>query len=171
MSTGKWLALMVAGAMVVLGSTAWAEPAHRVGVGAHYWKALDDLDDDFDEDGLGWVATYQYKPGLLGLGIDVEWKEDGFGGSTEDVYEPQAYLILGQGLYGAAGIGGYYSDGDFADDPFYLFRAGFDVEILPSLFLDIHAIYRFEEWDNVSDGDTNPDSDTITLGASIRIGF
>ncbi|HMP75671.1 MAG TPA: hypothetical protein PKE12_05170 [Kiritimatiellia bacterium] len=171
MRIGKWLALCVAAGVLMGGAQSWAESAHRLGVGAHYWKALDDLDEDFDEDGLAWVATYQYKPGLLGLGVDVAWKEKGFAGSTEDVYEPQGYLILGQALYAAAGIGGYYSDGDFADDPFYFFRAGFDVELLPSIFLDIHAMYRFEKWDNVSDDATKPDSDTITLGAAVRIGF
>ncbi len=165
----SWMAVILAGAMLAFGTQAWSEGAHRIGAGAHYWKTVDNLDDDFDEDGLSWVATYQYRPGMLGLGIDVGWKEKGFAGSAKDVYEPQAYLILGTGLYGAAGIGGYYSDGDFADDPFYFFRAGFDIELLPSIHLDIHAMYRFEKWGNLSESGTDIDSDTITLGAAVRI--
>ncbi len=167
----KWIAWMMAGLVAFGGVSTFAEAgAHRLGVGAHYWETLDDIDaDDVDEDGFSWVATYQYKPGLLGLGLDLEWKEEGFGGSPEAVYEPQAYLILGQALYGAAGVGGYYSDGDFAEDPFYFFRAGFDVELLPSIHVDIHAIYRFEQWDELESSDTDADSDTVTLGAALRI--
>ncbi|MCO5045564.1 MAG: hypothetical protein M9963_12065 [Kiritimatiellae bacterium] len=169
----KWIVLLAVGVVSSWGLAAFAEDTsgpHRFGVGAHYWKAVKDIDvKDVDEDGFSWVATYQYKPSAFGLGIDVEWKEKGFAGSTEDVYEPQAYLILGRALYAAAGVGGYYSDGEFADDPFYLFRAGFDVELLPSIRLDIHALYRFEKWDNLENSDTNADSDTITLGAALRI--
>lgn len=144
--------------------------AHRFGVGAHYWTAVKDIDiKDVDKDGLSWVATYQYKPSALGLGIDVEWKEKGFAGAAKDVYEPQAYLILGRNLYAAAGVGGYYTDGDFAKDPFYFFRAGFDASVLPSVHLDIHGIYRFEEWKEVHSSTTDPDSDTITIGVAVRI--
>lgn len=148
----------------------FAESPHQLGGGAHYWRTIDDIEDDedVDEDGFGWVASYQYKPQLLGLGIDVEWKEKGFGGAPEDVYEPQAYLILGQSLYGAAGIGGYYTDGEFADDPFYLFRAGLDLELIPAIHIDIHAIYRFENWDTVENDATDIDTDTVTLGAALR---
>jgi hypothetical protein len=160
--------IAIASALFAFGAHVWAERAHRIGGGAHYWKTLDNLDEDFDEDGISWVASYQYRADLIGVGIDVGWKEKGFGGSTADVFEPQAYLILGAGLYAAAGIGGYYSDGDFADDPFYFFRAGFDIELLPSLRLDIHAVYRFETWDNLSESGTDIDSDTVTLGAAVR---
>ena len=169
----KWTAWLM-GVLLCAGfvTDATAEGAHRLGGGAHYWVTLDDIDvDDVDEDGFSWVASYQYKPGLVGLGFDVEWKEKGFAGAADEVFEPQAYVIVGQGLYAAAGVGGYYSDGDFADDPFYLFRAGFDFEILPSIRLDLHAIYRFENWDSVKADETDIDSDTVTLGAAIRIGF
>ena len=165
----------VAVGSLLLASFTFAESAHRLGVGAHYWKTIDDLDkegvDDIDEDGFSYLATYTYKPALLGLGLDVEWKDEGFAGSPEAVYEPQAYLILGDALYGAAGIGGYYSDGEFADDPFYAFRAGLDIELLPSVFLDIHGNYRFETWDSLSDDAADIDSDTITFGAALRIGL
>lgn len=168
----KWILVLIAGALFA-SAPAWSEEGpHRLGVGAHYWVTLDSIDnEDFDEDGLSWVATYQYRPGLLGLGIDIGWKEKGFAGAPKDVYEPQAYLILGSALYAAAGIGGYYTDGDFADDPFYFFRAGFDLELLPSIHLDLHALYRFEKWDNLSESGTDIDTDTVTLGAAVRFGF
>lgn len=167
----KCIVIMLAGLAFSWAANSRAEDGvHRVGVGAHYWKTIDNLDaNDIDEDGFSWVATYQFRPGILGLGLDVEWKEKGFAGSTKDVYEPQAYLILGHGLYGAAGVGGYYSDGEFAEDPFYFFRAGFDIELLPSIHLDLHALYRFEKWDNLNDSATDVDTDTVTLGAAVRV--
>lgn len=168
----RWILALVAG--VALGFAAGARAdeggAHRLGVGAHYWQTIDNLKGhDIDKDGFSWLASYQYRPGILGLGLDVEWKDKGFAGSTKDVYEPQAYLILGHTLYAAAGIGGYYTDGEFAEDPFYFLRAGFDFDILPSIYLDIHALYRFEEWGDLENSNTDIDTDTITLGAAIRI--
>lgn len=149
-----------------------AESSHRLGIGAHYWVAIESIDDeDFDENGLSWVATYQFKPGLFGIGVDVGWKEKGFGGSADDVYEPQAYLVVGRGLYGAAGVGWYYTDGDFSRDPFYFFRAGLDLELIGPLSLDIHAVYRFEAWNDLSAEDRDIDTDTVTLGAALRLSF
>ena len=166
----RWVA--VAGVFSWLGVAQAAESPHQIGVGAHYWHTLDNIDvDEVDEDGVSWIASYQYKPGYLGLGLDLEWKEEGIAGSPESVYEPQDYLILGKDLYGAAGIGGYYFDGDFAEDPFYFFRAGVDLEVVPSLHLDIHAVYRFEKWDDVNADESDIDTDTVTLGAALRLGF
>ena len=145
----------------------------RLGLGVNYWKTVDDIDvDDFDEDGLSWIASIQF--GLTDwskLEVAVERFEKGFGGSPKDVYAPQAFLIIGKGLYAGIGVGGYYSDGDWADDPFYALRAGINFEILPSLFLDINANYRFEKWDDLSDEGRDLGSDTITLGAAVRIEF
>jgi hypothetical protein len=161
---------IVASLISIAGVARGGEGASRFGVGAHYWKTVDNVDvNDVDEDGIAWLATYQYKPDYLGLGLDLEWKKKGFGGAPEAVYEPQAYLILGKGLYGAAGIGGYYSDGEFADDPFFFFRAGLDIEFLPPLHLDIHGIYRFEKWNSLNNSNTDIDSDTVTLGAAVRL--
>jgi hypothetical protein len=143
--------------------------ALQLGVGANYWKSVDDVDDDdFDEDGLSWLATIQFPLAAIAkLEANVEWFEEGFGGSTEDVYAPQAVFILGGLIYAGVGIGVYYFDDEFADDPFYTLRAGLDLELLPSVHLDINANYRFENWDQVNDEDI--DEDTITLGAAIRL--
>ena len=147
--------------------------AARVGFGANYWQTVDNIDvDEFDEDGLSYIASLQFNlADYSKIELAVEWYEAGFGGSTEDIYAPQAFFILGKGLYAGAGVGGYYTDGDFANDPFFAFRAGFDVEVLPSLFLDINANYRFENWDDLSDEGSEIDSDTVTLGAAVRLEF
>jgi hypothetical protein len=159
-----------------LGLMVWANHdamAVRLGLGANYWQAVDSIDEDeFDEDGLSYIASLQFNLAEYSkIELGVEWYEAGFGGSAKDIYAPQAFFLLGKGLYVGAGVGGYYTDGDFANDPFFAFRAGFDVEILPSIYLDINANYRFENWDDLSADDTDVDSDTITLGAAVRLEF
>jgi hypothetical protein len=166
--------LAVIGAMVaVVTDRAAAEIHHRIGLGAHYWVALDDINvTDVDEDGLSYYLTYQLCPaGMLKFEFDVEMMPDGYGGSDDDVYAPQAYAILGGGIYAGIGVGTYYTDGDFSSDPFFALKAGLDLHILPFVHLDINANYRFEDWDDISDVPEDISSDTITLGAALRLQF
>ena len=148
-----------------------AESAHRIGVGANYWMMLDDIDvDNIDEDGVSWLATYQYKAAaLLKLEADLEVFPDDFEGLDGVVYAPQAYLVVGSTIYAALGVGVFYADGDFADDPFYALRAGLDLEILPQLYLDLNANYRFADWAHPSDIADDIDGDTLMLGAAVRL--
>jgi hypothetical protein len=60
------------------------------------------------------------------------------------------------------------SDGDFADDPFYALRAGLNLELLPSVFVDISANYRFNDSAQFEGDDTDIDTDTVFLGAALR---
>ena len=172
MKKSMWIALAGLVAVVGFQTVAGAAGSHRLGVGAHYWKAVKDIDvEDVKKDGFSWVASYQYKPEWVGLELDVEWFEKGFGGSEKDVFQPQAYVILGKAIYGAAGVGGYYSDGEFKKDPFFAFRVGLDLELLPMLNIDINANYRFEKWDDLSTEGKEVNTDTITLGAAARLTF
>lgn len=141
--------------------------SHRFGVGANYWKTLDEIDfGDIDEDGFSYLASYQYAPrGLFKFEADLEYFPDLAGGS-EAVWAPEAFVMIGGTLYAGAGIGIYYSDGTWADEPFYMLRAGLDFPILPFLSLDISANYRFNDWGSLSGDDL--DTDTIRLGAALR---
>lgn len=144
----------------------------RLGVGANYWTAVDDIDiDNVDDDGMSFFASVQIPLAeLAAVEILVERFDEGFGGSPDAVYAPQAFFILGGGIYAGAGIGVYYTDDEFADDPFFALRAGFNLELLPNIYLDINANYRFENWDDVrANGLDNVDEDTITIGAAARI--
>jgi len=166
--------LCVALALVALVGTVSsvnADVHHRIGGGVHYWIAMDDIDvDDVEEDGLAYVVSYQLRPAsLIKFGIDVEMLPEEFGGSEEAVFAPQAYVIIGGGIYAGLGIGGYYTDGEFAEDPFYNLRAGLDFCLLPFIYIDINANYRFEEWDDIKTVDEDISTDTITLGAAIRL--
>ena len=145
------------------------ESVHRFGAGANYWIALDDIDvDDVDEDGFSYFASYQFRPTLIGLQADLEFLPDRFG---EDAIAPAAYVVLGKALYAAAGVGILSIDGDWADDPFFAFKAGLDLEVLPHLFLDVSASYRFDPETELEDAVDNIDTDTVFLGAAVRLGF
>ncbi|HSO67327.1 MAG TPA: hypothetical protein VLP30_05670, partial [Desulfatirhabdiaceae bacterium] len=82
----------------------------------------------------------------------------------------EAYLIIGSSLYAGLGIGIWYADDKFMEEPFYALRAGVDLEILPSVYLDINGNYRFNNW-NYEEIKEDIDGDTITLGAIVRIEF
>lgn len=148
---------------------------HRLGIGGHYWKSVDDIDiseltDDIKEDGYAMVVSYQYKPTLFGFQFDVEIADDQLTGLDETVYSPQIFMIVGGLVYGGVGIGTHYTDGEFTDEPFYALKAGLDFELLPRLHLDINANYRFDNWDR-DEVEADLDTDTVTLGLVGRIEF
>lgn len=159
-------------AAVLVAPAPAAAVEHRLGVGVHYWKTVDELADDplgeIDDSGLAYVASYQLVPaGIFKLQLDLEFFPQGFLGSGEEAWSPQAYLVLGQRLYVAAGAGAVYSEGlegDFSDI-FYAARIGTDFLILPRLRFDLNANYRFAEWEQLDQVDT----DLVTLGAVLRL--
>ncbi|MDD5523084.1 MAG: hypothetical protein PHI84_19880 [Kiritimatiellae bacterium] len=167
------MAIVLCASLLIGGATCHAEGNHRFGVGANYWTAVKNIDvHDIDEDGMSWLATYQYASGSpLSLEANLEVFKEGFAGSPKNVYAPQAFVLVGCNLYAGAGIGIYYSDDEFADKPFYAVKVGLDLKLLPSLYLDINANYRFNKWKNISELADEIDSDTIILGAALRLAF
>ena len=142
---------------------------HRFGVGANYWVSLSDIDvSDVDDSGFSYLVSYQYWKNLFGLELNVEFLPDRFG---ESAWAPEAYVLFGEGLYAAAGIGWVNQDGDFEDKPFYAFRLGFDFKVFGNFYLDIAANYRFNDTADLKDSDTEIDTDTVFLGAALRYGF
>lgn len=165
------LSAIVAVALCSILTPAHAEVHHRIGGGVHYWRVLKDVDvKDVDQDGLAWMASYQLCPaGLFKLELAVEALPDGFRGATKSIYAPQAYLVLGSSIYAAIGVGGYYYDGDFLDQEFYALRAGLEFELLPRFYLDINANYRVDNWDGIKEAKEDIGSDSVTLGAVLRV--
>ena len=158
------LALLVLG--FVLFSADLQAGEHRIGGGANYWVALDDLDDeDVDEDGFSYLLSYQHWWNFLGLEVDMELLPDRFG---ETAFAPEAYLLFGSTIYAGAGIGIQNLDGDFADEPFFALRAGLNLELLPSTYVDISANYRFNDSAQLENARTDIDTDTVFLGAAVR---
>lgn len=158
--------LVIIGIVWALGSPVQAAD-HRIGGGVNYWVALDDVDvSDVDDDGFSYLVSYQYWPGLLGLEVDLEILPDRFG---ETALAPQAFVLIGRNVYGGAGIGMQYRDGDFADEPFFAFRAGLNLELLPGVWGDFYATYRFNDSTDLDDEATDIDTDTVFLGAMVRL--
>ena len=159
--------------LIALAASASFAGGTRIGAGAHYWKTLDKIElEEIEESGISWIASFQFgSSSLLKFQADVEIFPEKFAGFKEVAYAPQAFIILGRAIYGGAGIGTYYIDGEFADKPFYLLRAGLDLELMPTLYLDLNANYRFEDWDKPEDIIEDIDTDVITLGAAVRIAF
>jgi hypothetical protein len=161
------MAILVLG--LVLFSADLRAGEHRIGGGANYWIAVDDIDDeDIDDDGFSYLVSYQHWWDFLGLEVDLELLPDRFG---ETAYAPEAYLLFGGTIYGGAGIGIVNIDGDFADEPFYALRVGLNLELLPKVFVDISANYRFNDTGELDNSETDIDTDTVFLGAAVRFGL
>lgn len=161
-------ALMLFG-LIVLTATGATAGEHRIGGGANYWVSIDDIevgDNKLDDDGIAFFGSYQYWPGLLGLEVDVEFLPDRFG---ESAVSPQAYLLVGKGIYGGIGIGTTYTDGEFVDEPFFALKAGFNLELLPGIYADIYGNYRFNDTADFDNDDSDIDTDTVFLGMAVRI--
>ena len=169
------LRIWILGLVVCIGfcGLTGAQAGSRIGAGLNYWYALDDIDfDEFDRNGTSWFISYQRRGDqLLGWEADFEFMPEGFMGSSEKVYAPQAYAVLGNTITAAGGIGWYYSDGDWSDQPFFALRAGMEFSLIPAIALDITANYRFTKWGDLKDEEINIDTDTITLGAAVRLGM
>ena len=158
--------------MVFLWTPTPADAEVRVGAGVHYWTALGDIevdDVDIDESGSSFLASVQWVPGgLISFEGNLEYFTEGFGGGNSEALAPQAFVLVGGGLYGGLGIGVTYNDeleGNDISDPFYKARVGLDFEILPTIHLDINANYIFNAFSDI-DGASE---DSITLGAIARI--
>jgi hypothetical protein len=169
----KCLTSMLAGiCFLMISSTGSSETLHRLGIGAQYWTTVDSIDtENINEDGFSGIVSYQLIPtSMLKLEFDLEVAPDGIILPDKTAWAPEAYLIIGRGLYAGLGIGIWYADDKFMEEPFYALRAGVDLEILPSVYLDINGNYRFNNW-NYEEIKEDIDGDTITLGAIVRIEF
>jgi len=169
----RWLLVVSIIGLFVWAQGVRAESANRFGVGANYWRVMDDIDvHNIDKDGFSGLVTYQYRAAaLLKLEADLEVFPKGFQGIDRAAYAPEAFLVLGSTIYGAAGVGILYAHGDFANEPFYALRAGLDLEILPKLFLDINVNYRFAKTTDLSETAKDINTDTMMLGAALRLEF
>jgi len=140
---------------------------HRLGGGANYWMAIDDIDtSNVDDKGFSFLASYQYWTDFVGLEANVEFLPDRFG---ESAFAPEAYILVGRSLYAGLGIGMIYSDGSFADEPFFALRAGLNLELISGLYLDISGNYRFNDSAEMNNEATDIDTDTVFLGAAVRL--
>jgi len=161
--------------LVLLGVLGAASASHaqlglRVGGGIHYLRTIGDIKDDatFDENAINFLASVQLGAGLVKFEGDLEWVPD-YGGSDESLWQPQAFVLVGNLIYGGGGIGWGYIDGEWFDEPFYALRVGVDFP-LGGIHLDVNANYRFQSTKVFESVDTE-DLDSITFGAIVRFGL
>lgn len=149
-----------------------AETDYRLGLGGQYWTTISSIDaENINKDGFSGIISWQIVPSsLIKFELDFEVAPDGIILPDKTAYAPQAYFLIGKGLYAGVGMGIWYADDRFMDEPFYALRCGIDLEILPSIFLDINGNYRFARW-NYDDIRGNISGDTITLGTILRVAF
>ncbi len=163
-------ALAVALVVPVLVSTANA--GSSIGGGIHYLHNLGDLKKnsnlDWGQDSFSLMGSYQWAGPLLKVEADVEYIFD-YLSSGNAMWQPQAYVLVGGLIYGGAGIGIGYTDGDWQNDPFYALRAGVNLG-LAGLDLDIWASYRFQNDDDLK-ALTGEDLDSLTFAAMLRFGL
>ncbi len=144
------------------------EAQHDIGAGFHYWKVIDDIDvTNIDDSGFSYYVNYRYAfRAPLRVELILERLPDRFG---KDAYAPQGYLIVGNRIYAGAGVGGVYTDGSFSDEPFYALKAGVSLPLPLWLLLDISAQYRFNDFADLRDEDRKIGTDTVFLGAALRL--
>ncbi len=157
-------------ALLVAGMPGTAESGSSIGGGIHYLRTLGSIKDnsEWDPDAVGFLVSYQYDLPIGRLEADVEWIPD-YGGTDEALIQPQAWGLIGGLIYGGAGIGIGYWDGDWQDNPFYALRAGVDLGLGP-VTLDAFASYRFQTSKVFEDIDED-DLNSITFGAIVRFDF
>jgi hypothetical protein len=154
-------------ALCVLFTASASHAMFSLGAGIHYMKTVGDIKDapTFDENAYNLVASGQLVRGLFKFEADVEWVPD-YGGSDESLLMPQALVLFGGMIYGGAGIGSGYIDGEWFDKPFYSLRLGVDIPLGP-VGVDINANYRFMDT-SVFESADEEDLDSVTFGAIIR---
>lgn len=161
---------LIGGTQLLLASSLFG--AYSIGGGAYYQHTLGDIknEDGFDENAISWVISYQQELSeFFTLEADLELAPD-YGDTGDIYYQPQAYLLFGSWLYGGAGIGIGYLDGEWNDDPFYALRVGLNLPLTETLHIDLAANYRFEKISVLGDLDED-DADNITFGAYLRFQF
>lgn len=142
----------------------------RFGGGIHYLRTVGDLKDadGFDENAIGFLGSAKFSSPMITVEGDLEFIPD-YHGNDELMIQPQAYVFVGNVIYGGVGIGVGHL-GDFGwQDPFYALRAGVDLS-LDGVQLDVFASYRFQKSDDLS-GLGSDDLDAITFGAIVFFGM
>lgn len=141
----------------------------RFGGGIHYLRTLGDIKDTpgFDENAMGFMGSALLTTPLIKIEGDIEYIPN-FGIDNKDMWQPQAYALIGNFIYGGVGIGIGYIDGGWQDNPFYALRAGVDF-FLAGLDLDAFASFRFQKVNDLKYSG-NDDLNSITFGVLVRFG-
>jgi len=138
----------------------------HLGAGAHYMETVGSIKDaeEFDSGALNLLVAVKVGLGLISIEGDSEWAMD-YGGSEKTLWLPQVFALVGGLIYGGAGIGTGYIDGEWFDRPIYSLRAGVNLPLGP-LAVDVNANYQFMN-SKALEGLESEDLDAVTFGAVI----
>lgn len=156
-------------AALLFSSIGTAHAAMSLGGGIHYLRTLGDISDDgaidLNQDSFSILGSLQSPMGPLKVEGQVEYIFD-YLGTGHEMWLPSAWGLLGNTIYGGAGIGIGHTDGDWQNNPFYALRAGVVIP-LGGLKLDGYATYQFQSDQDLKNL-TGEDLDSITFAALIR---
>jgi hypothetical protein len=162
------ISLLLALLVAVVGAES-VQAQLRVGGGIHYLRNLGDITDDgsvdLSQNSVSIVGSALFDLGLISLDGQLEYVFN-YVGTDEALWQPSAWALLGGLVYGGAGIGIGYTDGEWQEAPFYALRAGVDLP-LGSVDLDAYASYRFQG-DPAIEALTDEDLDSITFAVLLR---
>lgn len=117
------------------------------------------------------VFSFKLNPrNLLQFTAEMDLLPQDLTADPESVLLPQMFVAIGDDLY--AGLGTQYliENGVLIDDPQFSLRAGVDLEILPYIFLDISADFRFDDWRELNEEDALANGEVV-WGGALRIQF
>lgn len=156
------IAFMVVLTPVLFLATSATDAEAGFGLGLHYLKTLEDMDETsgFDSNSLGFLGVYSFGPGILNFELGVEYVPNYI--LEEDLIQPSAYAFVGNRIYGGLGVGISRFKGDWADDPFFDLRAGIKIAVF-----DFFASYRMQKINEVSELETD-DFNSVTFGAIFK---
>ncbi len=158
-------------ALSLIGWSAAANAGGSIGGGVHYLRNLGDItksNTGLDQNSFSLIGSYQHSLALLKIEGNLEYIFN-YIGSDKSMWEPSAYVLTSGLIYGGAGIGIGYIDGDWQNDPFYALRLGVNVG-LAGLALDVYGTYRFQN-DSDLKAVTGEDLNSVTFAALVRFGM
>jgi len=165
------LSALIAAALLV-SAVGTARAGRTIGGGIHYLRNLGDITNSgtvsLDQNSYSVLASIKNDLGMLKIDGQVEYIFDHVG-TGHEMWQPSVWLLAGGMLYGGAGIGIGYTNGDWQANPFYALRAGVEVP-LGGLALDGYGTYQFQS-DAELKNLTGEDLDSVTFAAVLRFGF
>jgi hypothetical protein len=133
------------------------------GLGLHYLRNLGDIKKnggDFNQNSYALVGAYKRDLAMLKVEGTVDYIFD-YIGTGKHMWEPAGWALLGNMIYGGAGIGIGYINGDWQKNPFYALRAGVQLPF-GKRGIDVFGTYRFQS-DEQLKSLTGEDLDSVTF--------
>lgn len=149
-----------------------AQADSSLGLGLRVFRTVDSLPRQFTEMGLGGSVSWRtFWTERISGQLEMNLYEDGYAGAPQEALSPQAFVLLGREWYAGLGAGILFADGDLADAPFLVLRAGYQRPWTEWMSLDLSVSYEYAEWKGVNQFDKTAESDTLVFGAGVRVNF